>query len=69
MTVCANRPETPGFWTPCHKCPCGAAVRAEVEAAKVAEAGEVATQALTRGEVDQNHTDVVLGRQIEGERR
>lgn len=34
MTVCANRPnETPGFWTPCTSCPCGAAVKAEMEAA------------------------------------
>jgi hypothetical protein len=37
MSVCAFRPETPGFWTPCKSCPCGAEVRAEIEAAKMME--------------------------------
>lgn len=32
MAVCAYRPETPGFWTPCRSCPCGAEVKAEMEA-------------------------------------
>lgn len=32
MAVCAFRPETPGFWTPCSKCPCGEAVKAELAA-------------------------------------
>lgn len=32
MTVCANRSDDPGFFTPCKQCPCGAAVKAELEA-------------------------------------
>ena len=36
MTVCSNRPnESPGFFTPCKQCPCGAAVKAELEAQQV----------------------------------
>jgi len=58
MTVCANRTDSPGFFTSCWDangrtaCLCGAAVAAESDA---------------RGEVDQNHTDVIPGRQIGSE--
>ena len=43
--ICANRDDTPGFFTPCvtvcgGKCPCAEDLRAEEKAAKVAQACE-----------------------------
>lgn len=32
MSICAHRPETPGFFTPCRTCPCGTEVAAELAA-------------------------------------
>lgn len=30
MSVCGNRPETPGFFTACSPCACGLEVQAEI---------------------------------------
>lgn len=42
MTVCANRSDDPGFFTPCKQCPCGAAVKAELAAEKATAEHECA---------------------------
>lgn len=36
MSICAHRPETPGFFTPCRDCACGEAVRKELKVAEKA---------------------------------
>ena len=36
MTVCANRSDSPGFFTPCRQCPCGKEVEAELAAEQAA---------------------------------
>lgn len=35
MALCAHRPESPAFFTPCLDCPCAAEVVAELEAQAV----------------------------------
>lgn len=52
MAVCANRPETPGFFTACvaatpdHKCLCAEQVKDEISTQRVREA---AIRALREG--------------------
>lgn len=47
--ICRNRPETPGFFTPCPggwgNCPCGKEVRAAIEAGELLAGDTIETPA------------------------
>ena len=66
--ICANRDDTPAFFTPCvtvcgGKCPCAEDLRAEEKAAKVAQACATGARSAEQAENAPNDTREISGAQ------